>query len=191
MAKYTQKAIIESFMELLRKKSLDKITVKDIIESAGINRNTFYYYYKNIYDLLGEAFKEEAVKFKSEAISDNSFYEAYMRTVNFLLEHKATIIHVYNSKSKDVLYSYLEFATNYFISKFVEKRAKGTKISEAGKKYIVNFYSDAIIGATSRWIERKMTDYKEVLMKDISESFEATIDEMIEAYIKGHPEECI
>lgn len=46
MFKFTRKAIIESFMELLQKKTLDKITVKEVIESAEINRNTFYYYCK-------------------------------------------------------------------------------------------------------------------------------------------------
>ena len=31
---------------------MDKITVKDIVEECGINRNTFYYYFADIYDLI-------------------------------------------------------------------------------------------------------------------------------------------
>ena len=47
MARRTQTIITETFIDLLTQKPLDKITVKDIIEKADINRNTFYYYYEN------------------------------------------------------------------------------------------------------------------------------------------------
>ncbi|MBR0379026.1 MAG: TetR family transcriptional regulator, partial [Mogibacterium sp.] len=39
----TERAIHEAFVELLSKKALDRITVRDITEQAGISRNTFYY----------------------------------------------------------------------------------------------------------------------------------------------------
>ncbi len=41
-------AIKEAFMRLLNRKPLDKITVKEIVEECGINRNTFYYHYDDI-----------------------------------------------------------------------------------------------------------------------------------------------
>lgn len=190
MAKHTQKAIIESFMELLQKKSLDKITVKDIIEATEINRNTFYYHFQDIYDLLENAFEEEAIKFRSEADPKNNFYEEYIRTVNFLLDHSDAIIHIYNSKSRDVIKTYLESAASFFIGRFVEEAAKGSKLSENGKKYIIYFYTDAIIGVTLRWIEGRMMDSKEVLIKTVSDSFNATVEQMVTSYIESHPEEC-
>lgn len=190
MAKYTQKAIIDSFMELLQKKSLDKITVKDIIEETEVNRNTFYYHFQDIYDLLESAFEEEAVKFRSEADPKNNFYEEYIRTVNFLLDHSDAIIHIYNSKSRDVIKTYLESAASFFIGRFVEEAAEGSKLSENGKNYIIYFYTDAIIGITLRWIEGSMMDSKEVLIKTVSDSFNATVKQMVTSYIESHPEEC-
>lgn len=190
MAKYTQKAIIDSFMELLQKKSLDKITVKDIIEETEINRNTFYYHFQDIYDLLESAFEEETVKFRSEADPKNNFYEEYIRTVNFLLDHSDAIIHIYNSKSRDVIKTYLESAASFFIGRFVEEAAEGSKLSENGKNYIIYFYTDAIIGITLRWIEGSMMDSKEILIKTVSDSFNATVKQMVTSYIESHPEEC-
>ena len=49
----------KALLSLLEKKPFDKITVTDIVETCGINRNTFYYYYSDIYDLLEEIFKKE------------------------------------------------------------------------------------------------------------------------------------
>ena len=39
----TKDAIAAAFFELLTERSLSKITVKDIVDRCGINRNTFYY----------------------------------------------------------------------------------------------------------------------------------------------------
>lgn len=44
MAKFTKRAIMLSLLKLLKQKSVDKVTVKDICDECEINRNTFYYY---------------------------------------------------------------------------------------------------------------------------------------------------
>jgi AcrR family transcriptional regulator len=54
MPSFTKKAIMESFLRLSEKKQLDKITVRDIVDDCGINRNTFYYYFQDIYAVLEE-----------------------------------------------------------------------------------------------------------------------------------------
>lgn len=47
-----EKRIIESFLELLNKYDISKITVKAICEKSNINRSTFYSHYNDVYDLL-------------------------------------------------------------------------------------------------------------------------------------------
>ena len=54
MPSFTKRAIIESFLHLAGKKPLDKITVRDIVDDCGVNRNTFYYYFQDIYAVLEE-----------------------------------------------------------------------------------------------------------------------------------------
>ena len=53
---------MHEFMKILEEKSLDKITVKDICERSEINRNTFYYYFDNVYDVLFSIFEVEKKK---------------------------------------------------------------------------------------------------------------------------------
>lgn len=50
--KITQRNLQDAFWLLYEKKSIDKITVKDICSLAGYNRSTFYQYYVDIYDVL-------------------------------------------------------------------------------------------------------------------------------------------
>ena len=63
MASFTKRAIIESFIRQLQNKPADKITVKDIVEDCGISRNTFYYHFKDIYEVL-----EEILRIREERV---------------------------------------------------------------------------------------------------------------------------
>jgi len=54
----TKKAIKEAFLSLVKEKSYSKITVKDIVEEALINRNTFYLHYLDKDDLLDKLTSE-------------------------------------------------------------------------------------------------------------------------------------
>ena len=60
MPSFTRRAIMESFLKLLDARPLNKITIKDIVEECGINRNTFYYHFQDIPDLIEAIAKEES-----------------------------------------------------------------------------------------------------------------------------------
>ena len=47
MPNFTQNAIKASFLKLLGQRPLNQITVKDIVEDCGVNRNSFYYHFDN------------------------------------------------------------------------------------------------------------------------------------------------
>ena len=77
MPSFTKKAILESFLHLVGKKPIDKITVRDIVDDCGINRNTFYYYFQDIYAVLEELCRsvfEALPADKSLAETTSAFY---------------------------------------------------------------------------------------------------------------------
>ena len=185
MSKFTQKVIMQTFLDILEHKSLDKITVKDIIETAEVNRNTFYYYFDDIYDLIDRIFEQELETVISEAKEESSFYEEYIRAASILIDHRQAIIHIYNSKSREILFDYMQKTTDAFVVRFVRKAAADYDISEEGVEFITYFYSSAIIGNTMRWLKDGMPFYREKLLKCISDAFEATIDNMIGSYVKS------
>lgn len=188
MSKLTKKAIFNAFLELLRQKPLDKITVKEIIEEADVNRNTFYYHFEDIYALVDAIFWDEAEKFQQETPEESNFCEEYTRAAGFLLRNRQAVIHIYQSKRREVLIRYLDTAAKHFVSGFVEKAAQGTGLSASGTHFITAFYSHAIVGGTLHWIEEGMSEYSDELIRTISRSFDATIDDMIRSYMEDHPD---
>ncbi|MHC6179654.1 TetR/AcrR family transcriptional regulator [Clostridium sp. JNZ X4-2] len=68
--KYTKMVIRQSFVKLLKQKSISKISIKEICEDADINRATFYAHYRNQYDLLKQI--------ENETIDDiNQYLSSY------------------------------------------------------------------------------------------------------------------
>ena len=55
MSEITKKALATSLKKLLSKKELSKITISNITDDCGVNRQTFYYHFRDIYDLLEQA----------------------------------------------------------------------------------------------------------------------------------------
>lgn len=180
MAKQTQKFIMSTFMQLLEGESLDKITVRDIVEECEINRNTFYYHYSDIYDLLDDVFRVETEKFMSEDVDENTtFGEEYERAARFVLKYKKAILHIYDSKKRDVLQNYLETLALSFISRFVKKEADGYGLPDEDIDYITGFYTHAIVGNTLGWIKRKLPSGQEKFIARTAGTFNATVKDMI------------
>lgn len=180
MAKQTQKFIMSTFMQLLESESLDKITVRDIVEECEINRNTFYYHYSDIYDLLDDVFRVETEKFMSEDVDENTtFGEEYERAACFVLKYKKAILHIYDSKKRDVLQNYLETLAFSFISRFVKKEADGYGLPDEDIDYITGFYTHAIVGNTLEWIKRKLPSGQEKFIARTAGTFNATVKDMI------------
>ncbi len=180
MAKQTQKFIMSTFMQLLEGESLDKITVRDIVEECEINRNTFYYHYSDIYDLLDDVFRVETEKFMSEDVDENTtFGEEYERAARFVLKYKKAILHIYDSTKRDVLQNYLETLAFSFISRFVKKEADGYGLPDEDIDYITGFYTHAIVGNTLGWIKRKLPSGQEKFIARTAGTFNATVKDMI------------
>ena len=64
MSDITKKALASSLKDLLSKYKFNKITIKDITENCGVNRQTFYYHFKDKYDLVNWIYYTEFIKMK-------------------------------------------------------------------------------------------------------------------------------
>ncbi len=179
MAKFTRKAIMNSLLELLKTKSIDKVTVKDICDASEINRNTFYYNYKDIYDVLNSIFTQAIEENLRDVAEGGSFYEEYIKAASLLVQYRDVVIHVYNSKNRDIVTNYLERVTAEIVKGYIARKSEGQNISDKDLEFISYFYSYAIIGSTYKWIESGMkADFKHFIGK-IADSIDATLPVMI------------
>ena len=100
MSNITKIAMAQSLKRMLLIKDLDKITISDITNDCGINRQTFYYHFKDIYDLLEWIFANEVVKKIEKETTIKNWQENFKYVLDYMLENKKFIIKTYNSLSR-------------------------------------------------------------------------------------------
>ncbi|MFA6829944.1 MAG: TetR/AcrR family transcriptional regulator [Bacilli bacterium] len=91
----TKKIIMLSFLNLLTKNSINKISVNEIIKTAGVSKATFYKYYTDKYSLLAECFNRYCHHFE-ETLLENKSPDFVSIFTDFLNEERGT----YNALSK-------------------------------------------------------------------------------------------
>lgn len=158
MQKDTKKLIFDTFIEQLEKKPFDKITVKDIVESCGINRNTFYYYYSDIYDLLEEVFTQELKVITEQHKNGGSWLEAFIKVANTAYRHKKIINNICSSRSYDYFENYMYKSCKHIMIDFIQYTSSGMAVPDEDVDFIASFYEYAFFGIISEWFRTGMRE---------------------------------
>ena len=86
MPNFTKRAIKEAFVALLDERPLNKITVKDVVEACGINRNSFYYHFQDLPALLEEIIAQRVQELIDEHSTIDSVEDCFDAALEFVLD---------------------------------------------------------------------------------------------------------
>ncbi|MDD6459894.1 MAG: TetR/AcrR family transcriptional regulator C-terminal domain-containing protein [Absicoccus porci] len=173
MSDFTKIAIMHSLIELLEEKEFTKITVKDIVTRCGINRNTFYYHFEDIYDLLGQTFQYLIDQTNLQNINLNNWQEMLEDILQQVEKWKLAGRHIFNSLSTHDLYRYMHEIywvsfENYFTPIFDEMN-----VPQDDRIFFLTALTDTMIGFTLEWAE-----------KDFNEQFARTNIQKVAEWLK-------
>ena len=156
MSQVTKRALEASLKKLLLEKPLHKITVSDITEDCGINRMTFYYHFKDIYDLVEWSCQEDA----SRALAGKKTYETWqqglLQIFEAVLDNKPFILNVYRSVSREQVETYLYKLTYDLLEGVVEEQAQGMSVRQEDKDFIATLYKYMFVGLMLDWVKSDM-----------------------------------
>ncbi len=180
MKEFTKLALEQALKNLLLKKSLARITVTDITEECGISRMTFYYHFKDVYDLVEWCCYEDASRALEGKKHYDNWQEGFLQIFEAVRENKPFILNVYHSVSREQIENYLFRLTYDLLKGVVEEEAKGMAVREEDKAFIANTYKYAFVGVMLDWIKDDMLpDPKKIidnLEKVVSGGFKSALE---------------
>ena len=177
MAKqYTKKLIHDTFINMLNEKPLKKITVKELACACEINRNAFYYYYSDLYELLSEIFEEELQRVITEFNETLSWEDSFKVATKFALANKKAIYNVYDSMQQEELIRYIYNVSGNMMERYVNNRDKNVSTSESDKALLVAFFQCALSGMVIRWIHSGMKEEPEEIIQRIGFLLDGTVE---------------
>lgn len=177
MSKLTTKiAISYAFKELLLEKPINKITVNDITEKCEINRQTFYYHFHDVMELLEwicEVAVENALKEKK---TYDTWQEGFLSVFEIMKKDKPFITNIYRYAPKDYLYKYLYRVTYQLLYDVLNEKAQGMIVREEDKQFISNFYKYGFVGLVIEWIEKDMKEDSHVIIERLNSLIQGTFE---------------
>lgn len=153
----TELAIIDAFWQILEDKNYNKITVKDIVEHCQVNRNTFYYHFQDIPDLLEQSITRYADQIIQAEFKANSPMDCLEPLINSMKSRKNAILHIYHSVSRDVFIEQSNRLIIHFITKYIDTLTTDITIDPQDKNLLIKFYKCACIGIILDWLDSNMS----------------------------------
>ena len=175
LSQITKRAIEQSLKNLLLKKPLTKITINDIAEDCGINRMTFYYHFKDIYDLVEWSCMEDARK----ALENNKTYETWqqglLQIFEAVRENKPFIMNVYRCVRKEDVERYLNPLVDNLVLGVVNEECAGMSIRDEDKLFISRVYAYIFVGLMMDWIKADMTEDPRLIVDKLAKLIQGSI----------------
>lgn len=182
MSQMTKRALEASLKDLLRHKPLDKITVSDLTEHCGVNRMTFYYHFKDIYDLVEWSCEEDAARALAGKKTYDTWQQGFLQIFEAVLDNKPFIINVYHSVSRETVENYLYKLTYNLLIGVVEEKSQGMRVRDEDKRFIADFYKYAFVGIMMDWVKRNMAEEPQQIIDRLSVLITGSISAALERY---------
>lgn len=184
MAPSTKLALANSLKKLLQKKFLDDITVKEIVEDCEVNRQTFYYHFQDIYDLL-RWFLAHETELALQGARD--WHEGLMLAFRYVQENHLTIYHVFRSSGRDHLDCQFFSLSRALITTLLALYADDVSLSESDREFLTNFYMYALSGTLMRWISDDMKESPDIMADRLCRLLEPEIGRAAECFTRPAP----
>ena len=172
----TKKAIAYTFKDLLKEKPFNKITVNDIAKKCDINRQTFYYHFKDIKDLVEWICIDEVDNILKKKDECDRWEDKFLLLFKIMKEEKIFVKNIYNSVSVEVLRNNLYRLVYPIIYDEILEKSKGKRLREEDKRFITDFYKYAFVSIVLNWIDNGMHENPEIIVLKVSNLITGTID---------------
>ena len=176
----TKRALEESFKRQLSTKPFSKITIADIAQDCGISRMTFYYHFKDIYDLVEWCCQEDA----SRALAGKKTYETWqqglLQIFEAVQENKPFILNVYRSVSREQVENYLYQVTYQLLEDVVEEQAQGMSVRPEDKAFIATLYKYMFVGLMLDWVKNDMKGDPQLIVDRLEQVIHGSVRAALE-----------
>ncbi|MDD4565615.1 MAG: TetR/AcrR family transcriptional regulator C-terminal domain-containing protein [Eubacteriales bacterium] len=143
----TKRALAEAMKELMAESPMSKITIGDIVDICAMNRKSFYYHFKDKYDLVNwiyyTEFVEDVIKNPTETSE-----ELLQRICDFFYENKSFYINALQVTGQNSFSEYF----NEIMQKIILIRIENMIAKGENKEFYANFFADAICVSITKWL---------------------------------------
>lgn len=144
----TKRALSLALKELMQEKPFQKISVADICEKCSMNRQSFYYHFKDKYELVIWVFDMELLELIQQRQVSDEPLGIILQICEIIYENRVFYRSAFAVQGQNSLSDHVREITAPMLQVRLRKALPNGEISS----FILNFISDALLAALMRWI---------------------------------------
>lgn len=170
----TKLLLANSLKDLMRKTAFRKITIQMVTDHCGLNRQTFYYHFKDMFDLLNWIYQNEIF----QEINNNQDWKSILLiTVKYAKKNKAFLRNTNRSLRKEIIEKFMYPSVSKWVSLIFDDACGGSYIKQDDRAFLISFFTSAFISTIIQWIGNGLP-YDETYLLDRVQ----LIRDMVELY---------
>lgn len=143
----TKKALAEAMKELMAEKPMERIGIGEIVSRCGLNRKSFYYHFRDKYQLVNWIFYTEAFAKIEERQSDDP-WDTLLTICEYLYENKRFYCNAFGVTGEECFSGWLTEVLRRLIGKYFDVAFEGGE----NKEFYATYCADATRAALQRWL---------------------------------------
>ena len=144
----TKKALASALVSLMQNKPFQKISVAEICGKCDMNRKSFYYHFKDKYDLMNWIFDMQ-LRSGAKDGGNCSDWQLMLRIANCIYDNRKFYANALSVHGQNSLNEHIRELAQPLI---YEKLCEGLP-QEKITSFHVNYFTDALLAAFYRWIQ--------------------------------------
>lgn len=168
----SRKMIRQAFMELLKEKEFEKITVTDIVKRADINRSTFYAHYPDVFGVIDEI-QQEVLDYTQKVldkINFNNFFEnpkPILKEIVKIAEDNHELYRLLSSSN--MLVKQLQKLKMLLIERTIKTIEVPPGYAEPFEfEFMVRFFMGGVVDVYTQWLNGEMDTSLEELTNQLA-----------------------
>lgn len=175
MATLTKQALKDALMKLLEQRPLDRITVQEVTEAAGVSRKTFYYHFRDMFDLVEWTLLDEIQRFDRLRNETGDWTQDLVVAFQFATEHRRMTTNLVQTAELGELERIVRRIIAPRAERIFDQAAAGQPVYPEDRQFIVDIFSFGITGMFLSWIRDGMKGDTLFLQEKISYFFKDTM----------------
>lgn len=157
-----KKLIGNTLNEMMEYKSIDKIKIKDLVETCNISRQAFYYHFQDIMDVAQYNMKRIMEEILDNSLNTCSLEDSLQIFIFEVSKRKITIQKQMTAQRKEELYKMIIGMVNVYLKELFKMKSLKKKISYEELDILLDFYSCGITTLLLKECEKVQVDEKKL-----------------------------
>lgn len=149
------KAVIaDTFSQMLDKEDIDKITVTKLIAECQISRQTFYYHFKDIMDVLEWTFRRATQELVQKSLNEEDRLGALTTYVAFVRQNRKKFERLLYSRRWVQIEGMLVEAVTVYLAQIARSKVPELDLSVDDLEVMLRFYACGMVGVLLQYMEK-------------------------------------